>query len=262
GDGAVYLFDGDRSGTHSPDDAAVTLSGSSNTGATVASAGDLDGDGLDELLIGAPSASGGGAAWLIAGPITADQSLSSANAWTATGWSSLMGAALSGLGDLDGDGYSDFAIGAPEADFYSGAVGIWFGDKILPAPTDITNADLSLTGDIGMLFGGDVHPAGDIDLDGLPDVVIGSGHGISGGGSAPVNDGPAEAYLFLSSGTLRSMTGSYSLDDADVRFEGPQRSFGLRATGVGDISGDGRADLFFSSGESAEENYLFFGTGE
>ena len=52
------------------------------------------------------------------------------------------------------------------------------------------------------------------------------------------------------------------MDDADVRFEGPQRAFGLRAAGVGDVSGDGRSDLFFSSGEVGEENYLFFGPGE
>jgi len=262
GDATVYLFSASATGALTHDDATATLDGPANTGATLASAGDLDGDGLDELLIGAPSASGGGAAWLVSGPITGSQSLSTGDAWTASGWASLMGTALAGLGDIDGDGYDDFAIGAPAADIYSGALGLWRGGKALPSPEDVTDADMVITGDIGMLFGGTAQAAGDIDLDGQPDVVVGSGYGIPSGGSAPVEDGPAEAYLFCSGGALAGLSGTIDHTSADVTFEGPQRAFGLRAAGIGDISGDGRPDLFFSSGEEEEESYLFFSSSE
>ena len=229
----------------------ATLS-SSDAGATLAPAGDVDGDGIADLLVGAPDRQ---RAWLAIGPLSGALDLSDAVTYTGSSFTRA-GSALAG-GDLDNDGYSDTVVGAPIHSLYSGVVGIFTGGTALDGGA-LTEAPLTIEGELGMLVGGDADVLGDLDGDGLPELLIGTGYAAIEGSTLSVNDGPAEAYLMYSPGGRAGVVDSSNLD---VTFEGPQRAFGLQVTGLDDVTGDGWPDLLISSGEEDESTYLFAGPG-
>ena len=169
-------------------------------GAAVASAGDVNGDGLGDLIVGAPYFDVPGAdeqpvldvgrAYLVLGPATGVMAPVATFDGLAEG--DELGTSVAGLGDLDGDGFDDFAIGAPKHDAGgqdAGAVYVMFG----PVGGDSTLADAAfvLTGSSAFDFAGQaVASAGDVDGDGELDLLVG----------APFHDGAAPssgaAYLF------------------------------------------------------------------
>ena len=268
GSDGVWVLDGDDLGTDDVADVARAFlsAGSGDAGATLAAVGDVNGDGRADLLIGAPTySSSAGAAWLALGPLADDASLpvdaqAAFRGDTGGTFGDRAGAAVAGLGDIDGDGYDDLAVGAPVDDFFNGRVGAWGGgaDADLTTGGTLGSAPLfSIVGGSGELVGGALSTLDDLDGDGRPEVVVGTGYSLATSSDPEVNDGPAEAYLFYSAG----LSGSRSPGDADVTFSGPQRAFGLRVQGVGDLNDDGRPDLVITSGQRAEESYLFFTTG-
>lgn len=130
--GAVYVLHGPASGTQSLDDAWVRWDGMAETdraGAALAPLGDMDGDGVLDLLIGAPGSdtgvSGGGAAYIVRGPVSGISSLGTADAVLyGADRDMAMGTSLLG-GDVDGDGTDDALIGAPSSS--NGDVSVLFG---------------------------------------------------------------------------------------------------------------------------------------
>ncbi|MDP6935513.1 MAG: integrin alpha, partial [Myxococcota bacterium] len=86
------------------------------SGSAIAGAGDVDGDGLSDLIIGAPYRDTrgywAGAAYLVSGPMDGSSALHLSDAQF-YGWSDFdhLGAAVSSAGDVDGDGYDDLLIG-------------------------------------------------------------------------------------------------------------------------------------------------------
>jgi len=131
------------------------------------------------------------------------------------------GAALAGIGDVDGDGCADFVVGAPQADpngTSSGIARVFSGrdGRVL-----CTFAGDSAFDSLGAAVAG----AGDVDGDGTPDVLVGAPRGEPAAGSAQVYSGRSGALLMTFSGA------------------GAGERFGQSVCGIGDADGDGRGDL-------------------
>jgi hypothetical protein len=197
GTGAVYFVLGGRSlgDMHLPTEADVVLVGEGSrdyAGYAVAAAGDLNGDGYDEVAIGAPGADNyNGAVYVAYGSRTgtyAEKTLGDAQAKIAGESYSLLGLSLDAGADMDGDGTADLLLGAPYETttdddgrtlYYSGAVHLVLG----PVYGEFDVADASFQyrgGDSYEMIGSEVAIGGDVDGDNLSDGMVGSMRGSSG----------------------------------------------------------------------------------
>ena len=196
-------------------------------GAALASLGDVDGDGVPDLAVGAPRADGPGptdAAGLVqdAGRVLvvsgrdgrALLQLAGDSDHDTFGWS------LAGMGDVDGDGVPDLLVGSPAGDPSSGSAAVYSGadGALLRSYVGVATGDR---------FGHALACAGDVDGDGVPDVLIGAPQADGAGanaGRASVFSGADGSLLFAFEG-------------------GPFDQAGLSVAGVGDVDGDGRPDV-------------------
>ena len=287
--GKAYLIFATSLGTHpyiSLEDADYIFSGENEedtAGNSVSLAQDIDGDGLNDILIGAynndDAGSNAGKAYLVLGSSLANAnsreiSLADADyAFLGEQEQDMAGLALSS-GDFDGDGRDDLLIGSNLHD----AVGLMtdYGKSYLifgktlgdETAISLSDADYSFVGESEFDYAGNIHNAGDVDGDGRDDILIG----------APFNSDPHQeggrSYLILSS-SLGS-TSTINLADADFIFTGEnpydmagnsldqiERSQNIAA--AGDIDGDGLGDILIGApgnsdmGQEAGKIYLFLG---
>jgi len=130
--GAVYVVLGPVAGVNPLRDEIELLGEAEGdaAGAAVATAGDLDHDGRDEIIIGAPgsdrSVVDGGAAYIVYGPPASGLDLGSADL-VISGEDGALGSSVAGGADYDGDGEPDIMLGAPDADGAAGQVMIFLG---------------------------------------------------------------------------------------------------------------------------------------
>ncbi len=169
----------------------------------VAGAGDVNGDGFDDVAIGAPFAAGSGRAYSGAVDIvrggTAVTDVDLAKPGTRAtrfvpGVGGLLGSRLAGLGDVNGDGVDDLGVGALTADFTSrdgaGSVVVLLGGRRFFRAATRTAAPgggdvLRLVGPLEHLAMGDLGRAGDTDGDGRADIVVAGGRAtLKGRGSS------------------------------------------------------------------------------
>jgi len=247
--------------------------GGDRSGYSVATAGDVNGDGYDDFLIGAyandDGGSGAGQTYLIlgkAGGWTMDTSLSTANA---SFWGEHLGDysgySVATAGDVNGDGYDDFLIGAYRNDdggsdagqtyLILGKAGGWTMD------TSLSTADASFWGEhLGDYSGYSVATAGDVNGDGYDDFLIGAYANDDGG------SGAGQTYLILGKASGWSMDASLSTADASFWGENGGDISGYSVATAGDVNGDGYDDFLIGANQnsdgaaSAGQTYLLLGT--
>lgn len=221
-------------------------------GASLASLGDLDGDGFEDLAVGAWGDDDGGSVWILFlnqnGTVKSEVKISA----TQGGFGGAVqagdnfGFSLANLGDLDGDGVTDLAVGAPASDglqINQGAVWILFlnADGSVKSESKISDTQGGFSGllSLGDRFASGLAPLGDLDGDGVRDLAVGAQYDDDGGA-----DRGAVWILFLDvDGSVKvhakisDVSGGFlgALDDED--------RFGVGLGALGDLDGDGVLDL-------------------
>ena len=236
---AAWLLPGPLSGRLDGVAAALTLSGNAvDLGASVASAGDVDGDGLTDLLVGATGggAARSGAAWLVAGGTTGTITEDAATAMLVGGApNQSIGQTVAGAGDVNADGYADVAVGGPATvGDLPQAGSVWLVLGPVAGTVPLADAEARMDGVAASDQAFFVSAAGDIDGDGFADVLVGAPGNDTGASDA----GAAALYFGPLSGSLRTV-------DAGLRLYGgaPGDAAGAGLAGVGDLDRDGYDDL-------------------
>jgi hypothetical protein len=232
--GAAYIFYGYQGidlQYFNASNANVTINGSNpgdRFGWDIASAGDINNNGITDIMIGAPGVGNDkGRVYIFYGENLIDESAKGADlVLNGTSDNYQFGNSLNCLGDVNGDNIDDIAVGAYAGNkayiFYGGA-GVGVG-----------SANITITGEVTSdCFGFSVAGAGDIDQDGFNDIIIGTPN-------YEANIG--RAYIFHGDSSLSS---AISANNANVTLSGeaPGDEFGFSLNSTGDLNADGYDDI-------------------
>ena len=237
-EGAAYIYFGGPGAFNTVADAVIQGNQSAAYfGSSVAGAGDVNGDGFADVLVGAfgydaTGSQNEGAAYLFFGGagafnIAADARLSSGQLGARAGTS------VAGAGDVNGDGYADVLVGVPQHDVgphtNTGAALLYFGgagafNVTFDAVLQVSQANAEL--------GASVAAAGDVNGDGYSDVIVG----------AALYDDPEvdEGAAFIYFGGVAPFD---TVADVTLELNQPGAALGFRVAGAGDVNGDNYADV-------------------
>ncbi|NER98660.1 MAG: hypothetical protein F6J86_33360, partial [Symploca sp. SIO1B1] len=258
-------------------------------GNSVSSAGDINGDGIDDLIIGASGAdpngnSGGGKSYVVFGSSNGFStnfdlsSLDGTNGFILKGIAEddNSGYSVSSAGDINGDGIDDLIIGAPDADpngnSDAGQSYVVFGSSNgFSASFDLSQLNGSNGFILNGINGGDfsgrsVSSAGDINGDGIDDLIIGAS-----GADPNGNSSVGQSYVvFGNSNGFSSNFDLSNLDGTNGFVLNGINTFdfsGISVSSAGDINNDGIDDLIIGAysadpdgNSDAGQSYVVFGS--
>jgi hypothetical protein len=227
--GRAYIYLGGQAMDDIPD---VTLSDADSFdffGFSVSTAGDVNNDGYDDVIVGAPSNATGGAFAGIAYIYFGGQAMDSNPDINLSNTAAFdyFGVSVSNAGDVNNDGYDDVIVGADGANNLSGCAYIFFGGPAMDSTADVTIAGMIAHDE----FGGSVSSAGDVNRDGYDDVIVGAYFNDSRGSLT------GSAYIYL---------GGQAMDTIpDVTFTGAAigDTLGISVSSAGDVNDDGYDDV-------------------
>ncbi|QQR75344.1 MAG: FG-GAP repeat protein [Holophagales bacterium] len=280
--GAVYLYAYDIAAGHSVLQSFLQPGSSGFPGSCESTSffgssfavGDFDGDGFDDLAIGAPNQTvgtlgGGGAIWILPGSVTGldpasarriDQSTPGMGGLPAAGEG--FGQALS-AGDFNGDGRDDVAVGVPRRNsadqFHSGAVYVLFGSPLGitgEGSVVLTVGNLGLTPDVEDGFGAFV-ASGRLGSDVADDLVVGSPHRRVGG-PVPVGAGVVTIFWGAAIGPPFALAFDINQDMMAGQASDGFDQFGA-GLAIADFDGDAQADLAIGAPSESDDALSYVG---
>ena len=258
------------------------------SGSSVSNAGDVNGDGFDDVIIGADSANpdgerSAGSSYIVFGKAsgfgaTMDlSSLDGTNGFRVDGEesSNYSGQSVSNAGDVNGDGFGDLIIGASGAEpngERSGSTYVVFGKASgFGAAMDLSTLDgtngFRLDGETSSDFSGSsVSIAGDVNGDGFDDLIVGA----SGANPNGYHSGSSYVVFGKASGFSATMDLSRLYGNKGFRLDGETVNdhSGRSVSNAGDVNGDGFDDLILGAngadpnGESSGSSYIIFGRSD
>ena len=249
-EGAAFIYHGSSSGISTTVSTQLEKNqADARFGFSVSSAGDVNGDGYSDVIVGARSYTNGqtdeGAAFVYHGSgsgilTTAATQLEKNQA------NSLFGVSVSSAGDVNGDGYSDVIVGASSYDNSQtdeGVAFVYHGSSSGISTSASTQLEKNQS---RANFGLSVSSAGDVNGDGYSDVIVGARKYDNG----QTDEGAAFVYHGSSSGILTTATTQLEEND-------PNSRFGISVSSAGDVNGDGYSDVvvgaqFYDNGQTDE----------
>ncbi|MBD3241991.1 MAG: hypothetical protein GF331_15485 [Chitinivibrionales bacterium] len=260
-EGAVFVFHGSSTGPGAtPVQIIEQNQENASFGTAVSSAGDVNGDGYSDVIVAGQfmddrGYTNCGRAYVYLGS-AAGLGLAPAWDYAVSEVDAYLGSSVTHAGDVNGDGFSDIAVGAygkNGRDGDEGAVYVWHGSAsgLGPAPARALVGSAS-----GCGFGNSVSSAGDINGDGYSDLVVGSPSFSDG----EEDEGRVDFYLGGPGGIASVPAFSYAYNQ-------PESNLGQAVACAGDINGDGFSDVLVGAyragdGQTEEGRVLVFCGGE